>query len=154
MAAGADPTALDKVDRADNPRAEVVAILLAAATLVLQAEAEQRRLYEKEEAALATVAEAQSAALVPTLEAMKLAAPKTGPLAAEGAVRLFNVFQDLGQVTGPIAGGFAMKFVGFERAAEWLGVVSVFYAVTMLVYLSSVRPLPRHQSAAHFTFTG
>ena len=97
---------------------------------------------------------AQSAALVPTLEAMKLAAPKTGPLAAEGAVRLFNVFQDLGQVTGPIAGGFAMKFVGFERAAEWLGVVSVFYAVTMLVYLSSVRPLPRHQSAAHFTFTG
>lgn len=43
---------------------------------------------------------AQSAALVPTLEAMKLAAPKTSPLAAEGAVRLFNVFQDLGQVAG------------------------------------------------------
>jgi predicted MFS family arabinose efflux permease len=76
------------------------------------------------------------AALVPTLEAMKLAAPKTGPLAAEGAVRLFNVFQDLGQVAGPIAGGFAMQYVGFQHAAETLGAVSVFYAVCMLVYLS------------------
>ena len=97
---------------------------------------------------------AQSAALVPTLEAMKTAALKTGPLAAEGAVRLFNVFQDLGQVTGPVVGGVAMSFYGFERAATTLGAVSAVYAVVMLVYLASVRPLPRNQTAAHFTFTG
>ena len=97
---------------------------------------------------------AQSAALVPTLEAMKTAAPKTGPLAAEGAVRLFNVFQDLGQVMGPVVGGVAMSFYGFERAATTLGAISAMYAMIMLVYLSSVRPLPRNQTAAHFTFTG
>ena len=30
-----------------------------------------------------------------------------------GAVRIFNVFQDMGQVLGPIAGGFMMHFVGW-----------------------------------------
>jgi len=97
---------------------------------------------------------AQSAALVPTLEAMKLAAPSTGPLAAEGAVRLFNMFQDAGQVVAPVAGGVLMRSFGFDLAAETLGAVSVLYALVMLVYLASVRPIRRDQSAAHFTFTG
>lgn len=72
---------------------------------------------------------------MPTLEAMKVAAPKAGPLAAEGAVRLFNVFQDLGQVVGPIAGGAVISIFGFEHAAQALGAVSCVYAAAMLLYL-------------------
>ena len=101
----------------------------------------------------------QAFALVPTLEAMKLAAPAVSargaarPLAAEGATRLFNVFQDVGQVFGPVLAGWATTSLGFEGAARAVGTGSCAFAVVAAAYFGAVKPIPRWASAAHFTFT-
>ena len=73
---------------------------------------------------LAVFGVANAHALAPALEGMKRAAADArGPGAAvtEGAVRLYNVFQDAGQVLGPVVGGLACAAAGFEGAAAGLG---------------------------------
>ena len=95
-------------------------------------------------AILAVFGVANAHALAPALEGMKRAAADArGPGAAvtEGAVRLYNVFQDAGQVLGPVAGGLACAAAGFEGAAAGLGAGVCLYGVLALsFYISRARP--------------
>ena len=69
----------------------------------------------------------------------RAASDARGPGAAvtEGAVRLYNVFQDAGQVFGPVAGGLMCAGAGFEGAAAALGAAVCLYGVLALSYAAS-----------------
>lgn len=89
---------------------------------------------------LAVFGVANAHVLAPALEGMKRAASDArGPGAAvtEGAVRLYNVFQDAGQVLGPLVGGLACAGAGFEGAAGVLGAAVCLYGVLALSYAAS-----------------
>ncbi len=91
-------------------------------------------------AILAVFGVANAHVLAPALEGMKRAAVDArGPGAniTEGAVRLYNVFQDAGQVLGPVAGGLMCADAGFEGAAAALGAAVCLYGVLALSYAAS-----------------
>ena len=92
-------------------------------------------------AILAVFGVANAHVLAPALEGMKRAAADArGPGAnvTEGAVRLYNVFQDAGQVFGPVAGGLMCAGAGFEGAAAALGAAVCLYGVLALSYAASL----------------
>ena len=92
-------------------------------------------------AILAVFGVANAHVLAPALEGMKRAAAAArGPGAnvTEGAVRLYNVFQDAGQVFGPVAGGLMCAGAGFEGAAAALGAAVCLYGVLALSYAASL----------------
>ena len=81
---------------------------------------------------LAVFGVANAHVLAPALEGMKRAAADArgpGSNVTEGAVRLYNVFQDAGQVFGPVAGGLMCAGAGFEGAAASLGAAVCLYGV-------------------------
>ena len=103
---------------------------------------------------LAAFGAANANALAPALDGMKRAANDEhasgarGGVASsvanvtEGAVRAFNVFQDAGQVLGPVLGGLLCAYAGgFANAALALGAFVCLYGALALSFrVSLMRP--------------
>ena len=103
---------------------------------------------------LAAFGASNANALAPALEGMKRAANdehavNRGGVASsvanvtEGAVRAFNVFQDAGQVLGPVLGGVLCAYAGgFANAALALGAFVCLYGALALSFrVSLMRPV-------------
>ena len=103
---------------------------------------------------LAAFGGANANALAPALDGMKRAAndehaSNRGGAASsvanvtEGAVRAFNVFQDAGQVLGPVLGGVLCAYAGgFANAALALGAFVCLYGALALSFrVSLMRPV-------------